>query len=105
MNANDIKKGDCLRVLTLDELLAKFGTDENGNVATPIPFEPRMNFMCGRTFTVSEIIKDAWGFYYRSEEDVESGKYKVRADVLSNEKEIKVAEISLQNFESILQAK
>lgn len=104
---SEIQVGDCLRVMTWDELVDKFGITSGGKINSPIQFEERMDQVCGQIFTIKSIERDPYGLYFRSVEEVEtygfmhSNAFKIRSYWFSDDQPT-IKSVSHSEFEKII---
>ena len=74
MKDSEIHIGDRLRIREWDDMAAEFETDDDGDLEiydahrNRVWFTREMQYLCGQTFTVREIVEDSVVWSYVSEE-------------------------------------
>lgn len=78
------KVGDVCRIREWDDMAAEFGLNW-GDICCQFCFTREMKYLCGKIFTIKEIIDD---IYYRSVEGIELAAdhffYSISADMLQH---------------------
>lgn len=68
MRDSEIKVGDRLRIRDWNDMAVEFGMDRDGDIAIDVNnertvwFTQDMEYLCGQTFTVREIVHNGKGF-------------------------------------------
>lgn len=74
MRDSEIKVGDRLRIRDWNDMAVEFGMDRDGDITIDVNnertvwFTQDMEYLCGQTFTVREIVEDSVVWSYVSEE-------------------------------------
>ena len=77
MRDEDIHIGDTLRIRSYEDMKSEFGADEDGDIVNNnVYFITSMIKLCGREFTVSDIMIGYWGRKYKSFQGVEERDYR-----------------------------
>ena len=72
MRDEDIHIGDTLRIRSYEDMKSEFGVDEDGDICgVGAYFLTIMSNLCGKEFTVSDIVKTDYGYTYLSLQEVE----------------------------------
>ena len=68
----DIHIGDVLQIRSFEDMKSEFGADKDGDIlGDTVYFIASMSNLCGKEFTVSDVVKEYFGYAYRSFQEVE----------------------------------